>query len=266
MKKNKRINYKLPVPAISVLIILMFIRCTGNNRQAELENSKTDKRLEIIGKYELNVKEPSGLTFSENGEFLWTVSDETNKLYKITTLGEVIDSVNVEGIDLEGVSKYNDNKLFVICERERSILVLDSNLTINKKLYLDLKGKKNSGIEGITYNKNNGHTFVINEKDPALLVELDDSLHIISQKELDFADDVSGLDYNPRLNELWIVSDLNRTLFRCNTLGVILDSYKVDIRQLEGVAIDFDKNMIYLVSDFTENLYVFKIKTDEPSN
>ncbi len=61
---------------------------------------------------------------------------------------------------------------------------------------LNIKGKPNKGLEGITYNPQNNSFFVVNEKKPGLLLEIDSKGKTINKNELKFASDYSGLFFN----------------------------------------------------------------------
>ncbi|MBU1095958.1 MAG: SdiA-regulated domain-containing protein [Bacteroidetes bacterium] len=241
------------------ILLLIFVFFAGQNKGQNFID-KTDSRLKFIGQYKLLLPQPSGLELGENGKFLWTVSDENSTIYKISKKGEILETIEVAENDLEGVSVYKEHGLCVINERERSVIFLDSNRNVTNKIYLKLKGKINKGIEGIAFNDRNGHLFILNEKNPKLLMELDDNLKVIKKTELNFSKDCSDLHYDSDYGDLWILSDESRTLYKCDTKGVVKDKYKIDIPQMEGLAIDRKNNLIYIVSDKTANLYVFFLK------
>ncbi len=251
---------KILISIISAILYLSsFTACNkSSNNPLKLKNT-TDSRLKLIGKYELNIPEPSGLEIDFNSDFLWTVSDENSYLYKISTHGQKIDSIKIDGRDLEGVAKFNSNQLCLITERDRGLVVLDSTMKLNKRVLLDLPGELNSGPEGVSYNSLTKKIYVINEKNPKLLLELDENQSITKRYSLNYAKDFSGLYFDETNKYLWIVSDESQTLIKSDTTGKVIDSYKVDIPQVEGIAIDNEKNLIYIVSDNTECLYVFTI-------
>jgi uncharacterized protein YjiK len=254
MKKNTQLLL------ILFSISLLVITCSDSEKK-KLED-KTDPRLELVGAYKLNIREPSGLTLSSDGEYLWTVSDESNRLYKITRQGEVIDSFHVSGFDLEGIDAMDDDNLLIVTERDRGVLMYSPDFQLKKRVLLHISDEENSGIEGIVHNPKNGTTYIINEKKPGLLVEINDQFNIIKRTELKFAKDYSGLEIDTAKNRLWIISDENQLLVNCDMEGNPVDSYKVDIPQIEGIAIDFEDKLIYIVSDNTEYLYVFRLKEE----
>jgi len=114
----------------------------------------------------------------------------------------------------------------------------------------------NSGLEGITYNFNDNTIFILNEKDPGLLIKLKSDFTILSKVKLDFASDYSGIFYESATNNLWIVSDQSKTINKCNLLGKLIESYPISVIKAEGIAVSNDK--IYIVSDAEAKLYIFK--------
>ncbi len=244
-----------------ILISLLVISCSDPEKKKLAD--ETDPRLELVGKYKLSVREPSGLTLSSDGAHLWTVSDEFSRLYKITKQGELVDSVEVSGFDLEGIEILDNDNFLVITERDRGVLLYSPDFKLRKRVLLHISEEENAGIEGIAHDSRNGSTYIINEKRPGLLVEVNDQFNIVKRTELNFAKDYSGLELDTARNQLWIISDENQLLAKCDLEGNPIDTYKVDIPQIEGIAIDFDNSLIYIVSDNTEHLYVFRLRDSD---
>ncbi len=246
--------------ATFLLVLALLLTLTGCRKSNEESTAGNDPRLELIGKYKLDVQEPSGLALSTDGSYLWTLSDNFSRIYKISLKGKLLDSIEVVGYDMEGICNYTDNGILYICERDREIVSLDSTFTEVTRHRLDLSGELNSGLEGITADPGQKRIFTVNEKYPTLLLELDSSFTVIKKRELKIARDLSGLDYNSTANELWLLSDEDKMLFRCDNEGNKLDSFSIDIRQSEGIAVDFSNSIIYIISDYSEYLYVYKFK------
>ena len=88
---------------IIVPIIGAFILSGSCSKQNEA-NLKDDA-LELMNTYSIQVSEPSGLAINSEGTNLYTVSDNTNKIYKLSSRGTILKTYNYEGNDLEGVVK-----------------------------------------------------------------------------------------------------------------------------------------------------------------
>ena len=221
---------------------------------------KTSNTLELISSYKINVSEPSGLAISTNGTELFTVSDNTNNIYKLSVTGDILKEFQFTGNDLEGISTYTAGKLLISEERTKQIIEFDINTQNFTTQTIDYKNQDaNSGIEGICYNPNTKAIYILNEKNPGLLIELDTSFSIVSTVELKFASDYSGIFYDVSLNVLWIVSDQSKTLNKCKLNGDLIKEYQLKLSKAEGVAVT--SNKIYIVSDSENKLYVFNKPT-----
>lgn len=213
------------------------------------------EKLEPIETFSLQIPEPSGTVFS-NG-ILWVVSDENSTVYKINVTGKKIYSFAVNGFDLEGITIVDDSLLAIVLERSREIVLADSSGKEIARYSVDLKGEENSGLEGITYNPVNKHFYLINEKNPVLLLETDRNFKEISRKEIMEVKDLSGIYYSHKDDCLWLLSDEDRKIIKYSFEGKILAEYRVNVEQPEGIAFSKNEGKIYIVSDKTEKLYVY---------
>ena len=253
---TSNVNFKI----ISLLILsVAFIACNNDKPPMNDDRALKETGIKLIDKHKLNVPEPSGLSLSIDGKYLWTVSDDNNTVYKLSLTGDIIKKFVIDVIDLEGITVIDTNRIAVIAELKRKIILIDTLGNEIFKVRLDLKGENNSGIEGITYDKNRDHFYVVNEKTPTLLIKLDSELNLINKRNLKIAADLSGLSYDDSTDELWIISDESKLIMICNTEGEVKKKFKINIPQIEGIAVDNRNRLIYIVSDYTETLYVFKI-------
>lgn len=213
--------------------------------------------LELEASYKINVSEPSGLSINDSGTELYTVSDKTSIVYKLSPTGDVIQTFDFKGSNLEGVSTYTENKLLLAEESTKEIVVLDivTGESLNHKIKYKNKDK-NSGIEGVTFDNNSNTIFILNEKNPGKLIRLRNDFSVLAKYDLNFADDYSGIFYENSSNLLWIVSDQNKTVNKCTLSGELIESFKIKVSQPEGIAVT--DNYIYIVCDAKAKLYVFK--------
>ena len=242
---------------IIIFSIIINSSCSDKNKDI-ISNNDT---LELEASYKINVLEPSGLAINSSGTILYTVSDNTAQVYKLSTTGNVLQTFSYKGNDLEGVSTFTENKLLLAEERTKEIVVFDmitGGFLKNRISYEN--NDANSGTEGVTYDENSNTIFILNEKNPGLLIRLRSDFSVIASYELDFANDYSGIFYESSSNNLWIVSDQSKTINKCSLTGKVIDSYSINITQAEGIAIS--NNKIYVVSDAEAKLYVFKKPTE----
>ena len=213
--------------------------------------------LELKTSYKIKVSEPSGLSINGSATELYTVSDKTSKVYKLSTKGDVIQTFDFKGSNLEGVSTYTENKLLLAEESIKEIVVFDmvtggsSNHKITYK-----NNDRNSGIEGVTFDSNSNTIFILNEKHPGKLIRLRNDFSVLAMYDLNFADDYSGIFYENSSNQLWILSDQNKTVNKCTLRGELIESFKIKVSQPEGIAVT--DNYIYIVCDEKAKLYVYK--------
>lgn len=219
------------------------------------DHKKTD--LELKASYKINVSEPSGLSINDSGTALYTVSDKTSIVYKLSLTGDVIETIDFKGSNLEGVSTYTENKLLLAEESKKKIIVLDMLKGKSSKHKIAYKNyDRNSGIEGVTFDKNSNTIFILNEKNPGKLIRLQNDFSVLAEYDLSFAADYSGIFYENSSNQLWILSDQNRTVNKCTLSGELIESFRIKVSQPEGIAVT--DNHIYIVCDEKAKLYVFK--------
>ena len=240
----------------TIILIIGALALTGSCSNQN-ETQLNEDALELMNTYSINVLEPSGLAINSDGTILYTVSDKTNKIYKLSTTGTILQTFNYVGNDLEGVSTFSNNKLLVVEERTKEVVEYDMGTGDFNKHTIDYENTAaNSGLEGITYNDNDDTIYILNEKDPGLLMNLRSNYTILSKVKLDFASDYSGIFYESATDILWIVSDQSKTINKCTLSGKLIKSYPINVIKAEGIAVSNDK--IYVVSDAQAKLYIFK--------
>ncbi len=240
---------------ISFVLIVSFTYCKENNRP---KNQKHPA--EFLNSYKTKVPEPSDLALSYDRKAVWTVSDETNKAYLISFEGKILKTIKLKSEDPEGITVIDDTTLAVVFERKRTLVkITTKGKELERKTFKELKGDLNSGLEGVTYNPNNKHFFMVNEKSPRLFIELDPDLNIIQKKEITYAKDYSGIFYDKEKDRLWIISDESSMIGQCDFEGNLIESFRVKVPQMEGIAVDHIAKRIYAISDLTGELFVYGI-------
>lgn len=237
---------------LSVLIIV--ISCKTE------KSTKSDEVLQFSIAETIPVSEPSGLDLSFDETGFWVVSDNNSTVYLIDSWGREIKNFEVDGEDLEGITVIDSSKLAVVLERKREVVILDTSGRELKRSSLNLKGDLNSGLEGITYNPKKKIFYLLNEKDPVLLLTLDENLKELSRDTLKFINDASGIHYDVSANQLWILSDKNKMIVKTDLKGKAIEKFKIRITQPEGITLKSDKSQLFIVSDITGSLYVFNLE------
>ncbi len=243
--------------------------------------------------------EPSGLVLSNKGNALWTISDDTNKIFKINLTGQVKKkkSFIIPDTELEGIALIHDGQsLLVVKESLNELIIISVNeqKVMNRKKLEQIPGYEkiahyfsteinNKGLEGVTWNPISGNIFVLKEGEPGLLIEISSDLkHIINHhllnKKNGFCDDkisaeeidYSDIVYDQSINHFWIISDKAQSLFLYDwNNNQVIQTMKLsysdngqykEIIKAEGIALDTKKNRLYIVSDESAKLYVFDIR------
>jgi len=215
-----------------------------------------DKSLRVVNTYNIDIPEPSGLDFSFDRSGLWTVSDKNDKVYLLDMKGNILNSFEADGPDIEGIASINEQTLGLVTETDREIILVS---TTGKELRkIDVKsGNGDSGLEGLAYNRNNKEYYVANEKSPKVIIKLDSTLSEINRYDISFANDLSGLYIDA--GYLWVLSDESRSITKCNLSCEALESWKIDAESPEGIAVDYENRLVYVVSDPQSRLHVFQL-------
>lgn len=243
--------------------LVLFFLSSGTTlfaRSGEGADSTTT-RLQLRQTIPVPVREPSGLALDFRGRYLWTVSDTSNRIYKLSFDGVLLDSLSFLGEDLEGITQNTiDATLWVVEERLREAVNVDTMGRELRRVKIPVKHKKkNSGLEGIAFHPGRQHFFVVNEKSPKLLIELDHMQQVTGFRKIKFARDYAGVAYDARYDCLWIVSDLSKSVTKCDLTGKPLARFRHDIDKAEGIALDADRKLLYLISDSQAQLYILDL-------
>ena len=243
---------KLQTVNLMLVAVLIIFGC-----KEKLQPPK--ERLTYIGAHTISVPEPSGLDMTYNERGFWTVSDETSTVYKLDDEANVVKKFKIDGFDMEAITVVNDTIIAIVLERTREVVLLDTSGNELARKKLNLEGEENSGLEGITYSPKTGHFYLLNEKKPSLLIELNGNLEMIKIDTLKFSKDVSGIYYDERNDILWMLSDENQLVIKTDLNGNLLEKFDITIVQPEGITLDSKGKKLYIVSDNKEKLYIYEV-------
>ncbi|MFI5236892.1 MAG: SdiA-regulated domain-containing protein [Ignavibacteriales bacterium] len=239
---------------ISLVVFIIFSGC----KQEKKEDS--DKILSFSIAEEIPVPESSGLDLSYDETTFWVVSDENSTVYLIDSWGREVKNFKVDGNDLEDITVIDENKLAVVLERTREVVILNTSGVELKRVKLNLEGDSNSGLEGITYDPEAKRFYILNEKKPKMLLTTDENLNEIRRDTLNFSKDVSGIYFDVTEKILWILSDESQQIFKTDLLGKPFDEFKIKISRPEGITLNKNRTKLYVVSDNTNSLYIFNLE------
>lgn len=245
----------VPHRGLIVLFLGLFLASCADGAA----RTRSTVSLDLVTSFPLQFQEPSGLALDAGGDALWVVGNNPSRIYRITLEGRTLARLSYLGKDLEGIAlDPADSSLWVVEEREREVVHLDRTGRELARTQLGLSGSTNSGLEGIGISPE-GTMQVLQEKDPGLLAELTAERTLAAVRPLAFAEDYSDLAWDPSGPWLWVLSDQDRTLFRCSPSGEPLAAYGISAAKPEGVAVDTARGQVYVVSDSKDRLYVYAL-------
>ena len=173
--------------------------------------------------------------------------------------------------DLEGISTYSlPNTLLVAIENTYEIIEYNyvTGNTVPHTMNYTNSGSANSGIKGVTHDSNTGNIYFLNEKNPGALIIADSNFVVTNEYVLTYAGDYSASYFVEETGFLWLGSDMESIVYKCNTNGSVIETFPITqdgtlggdpLGKLEGIAIDYANNFLYIVSDAGQFLYVYKI-------
>lgn len=223
------------------------------------------EELILLETFDLDISEPAGLSQSYLPDHFYTVSDNKGIIYLINKYGEILQSLNIGGNDLEDIVFVEETlSLYAVDEKLRWIFQLTPGGTVLDTFKLDIPTQNiNDGPEGIAYNPGEKLFYIVNEKNPAMLFLYDTLFHNHSEYPLNFANDYSSIDYEQEGNHLWIISEESKLLARCNLKGEPEEIFHTGVPKGEGILIDSENDLIYIVCNFTSKLYIFKLPDNQ---
>ncbi len=214
----------------------------------------------FVKSFTVAVEEPSGLTYDQKTDTLWTVRDGGGGLYQLDKQGKVLKAINIPSDDLEGIAYKASSDTFLLAEeRKREILEIDRDGAIIQRINVPIKYRLwnlNYGIEGVSYNPKNGHIFIVNEKHPRAVMELDEDGVIIKSFEVEELGDLSGIYYDSTSGNLILLSHESKVIMEFTPEGEFTSVFSIDVPKAEGITKDGSGN-IYIICDKTNTLYVY---------
>jgi len=235
---------------------LFCVLCRSSNKY---ETKIKIKKLVQLSEVTLPFAEPSGIAWSDELQNMWVVSGGDQHIYRLDMNGTVTQQLPFTGTDLEGITfDETDSTLWVVDEALKEIFHLDLNGSIltQKKMSYTLR-KKNKGPEGITIGPEH-LIYIVNERDPSILFQLDTSYNITWSIELDFASDYSDIAYDKSSNTFLILSDKSMAFYSWTKERGVLCKYVLPNTKNEGITYDYKRNIYYIVNDNTAKLYFYR--------
>lgn len=238
------------------ILPLLLYSCARSEPSDEIVTPPNETPLTLIAAYNTSVAEPSGLAYNQKTGSLFTVSDGNSTVYEMTFTGTVLRSFIIQSSDLEGVVFSANCDTFYVAEETNRLIT--KYLSTGAKLYSfpfeNVVTDPKHGPEGITLNTANNHLFVLNERDPRVLVEYVNKTEI-SRKQLQYTSDCSDIFFDAAENCFWLLSDESAKIIKLSLNGDYIAGYTLPKQKMEGIVVFQGK--IYTINDEDGKLYVF---------
>jgi uncharacterized protein YjiK len=230
-------------------IVLAFSLLWGGNASVKPE------KIKAVSKHKINIPEPSDIVYDRSRSLFYVVSDK-GYLYTLSEDYKQAKRVAEEGIDLEGVCLFNNN-LLVLDETTRRVFEFEKeNFTLKRTRTYPYNGARNKGYESIACNPENNSLILITEKDPLILLELDNNWNIVNERRLPrpMKEIAAAMFHN---NQWWLLSDEDSCIYILEKENFTLTRILTfDIHNPEGIAIGPKGNLLIL-SDDLQTIYDF---------
>jgi uncharacterized protein YjiK len=254
--KNMDIHIRMVRLITTLFVLVCFIGMPGCG--SDKQEPEPGVNITLTSSYALTVDEPSGLALAADGQSLYTVSDQTNRIYHLNLTGETIATLPYVGDDLEGIAyDSRTGNLWVVEEQLAEIVELNPAGYLRARHPVDFGMEAMPALEGICFQGAAAEIFVLQEKNPPRILRLSDYA-IAESWQPEFALDFSGITADAVSGRFWIVSDESGNLVNWDLSDGVIDQFSLGFTKAEGVAFDGDKT-IYVVSEAEARLYVFSL-------
>lgn len=210
----------------------------------------------------------SGLTYSAEDRMLFAVINNPPELVWLTTEGQLVGRVPLQGIhDPESIAWSGGNQFQIGSEKDGAVYKTQVDIqrgTMQIISMVKLEGydkAKNKGLEGTAWDAKNERLYAAKERKPIMIKEVEMSKNGIT-RALPSAitasvSDVSGLEYHAPTDSLLVLSDESKMILEVSSEWRVRDrlfltaewsGLRDDIPQPEGIAMD-NENNLYIVSE-----------------
>lgn len=216
--------------------------------------------LELIAQYQTKVPEASGMTM--DSIYLYVVSDQNGDIYKLDLQGNIIEILKTKTKDVEGIT-LRDTQFYLVDERKQKLYTYDllGNRIANQKVKHPKIYDPANGLEGVVWDSYTQQLLILHEKKSGQIIRYDRDLKYIGQTFLGSYSDYSAIATTK--DHIWIISDEASGLAQYNRDMDLIKLYSIGIDSPEGITIDEENGLIYVVSDTTGELVVFRLPNSE---
>jgi len=205
-------------------------------------------------------RDASALALHPDSGHLWTITDDKVRLVEFTSEGKFISEMKLIGIDdAEGLCHVEGNRFLIAEEKKMCITMVEVPLDSKKVkadgpcIQVDVKSKKNKGLEGVSYDAKTDTLFAVREDKPPAVYRIHPLLTKGRSKtsewslDLDGFDDLSDTFFDASTGWLWLLSHESQVAAAFDSEGVRVTEVELkkghhglpkDIKQAEGIVRD----------------------------
>lgn len=215
-------------------------------------------------------RDASALAVHAETGHLWTITDDKIRMVEFTGRGKFIRAVKLSGFeDTEGLCHVNGDRFLVAEEKQLRISLIEVPPGAEKvkadglSVELDVKAKRNKGLEGISYDAATDTLFAVREGNPPGVFRIRPSLigkcgeTAELPLEIDDFDDLSDIFFDAMSGWLWLLSHESQVAAAFNTDGLRVIEVRLkkgchglpeEVEQAEGIVRDRE-GTLYICSE-----------------
>lgn len=244
---------------LAVALAVLIPDFQKEDSSAAVFNSKPDKEWKV---FKTGLKNLSGICFNKDKTLLLAVTDKGN-IYELDFQGNVKRKLPFDEFgDFEAITMNPQNgKVYLADENTMSVYELSSNeKKIDKVVSVAVSNASyNRGIEGVGYGKD--VLYIANQSDPCRIFKYHLKDKKMSQLDVNFTTFLSDIFYDFTDDTLWLVDSKKYQITHCNLNGKVIAQQNIPmVRKAEAIAVDREKNIVWIGCDKTGNLYQIKLK------
>ena len=252
---------KCPVLLYLTAVLAVFMTgCAGHAANKKLLDQTRVDTLKLLAECPLDIPEPSGIAWDGSTSTLFVVSDRIPAVFEVSEQGETLGQTPVNAGHLEGISLDSENDLlWVVQEEPRLLLGFSRKGELRKRFNIKVPDSiPTKGLEGVACVPSQNCLFVVNERVPGVLIQVDDQGLPVRYVDIPYAPDLSGLCAAPGDEGLFLLSDMAASMYWIRFDGTLRAWWKLPIKKAEGVAVD-SHSRVFIVSDTESKMYVFQL-------